>query len=249
MATFYKKKDDVKLQPGQTLGYTAGKGYFAAGRPTAPKPPASATAGAKSPATPTATRPRPAKTPTEPPRPATAPTTTSERRPPLAENEAFNRRSPSADHAQTTPRLMSSESAPHYAKPRDVPILPGQSLGFAEGRGFYAAGRQEPSKASTTPNPSNVKITALSTRASTESPLVEHVETDGERTTITLSHRDQLHQPDRNPTDTTSRKAAGYVRERSPKPRTEESPNHKTMVKTRKASPRVHEELALARRR
>ena len=52
MATFYKDKDAVKLKPGQTLGFTAGKGYYAAGTPTPPKPPPSSTAKPSSEAAP-----------------------------------------------------------------------------------------------------------------------------------------------------------------------------------------------------
>lgn len=33
MATYYKNKNQVKLKPVETLGYTAGKGYYADGQP------------------------------------------------------------------------------------------------------------------------------------------------------------------------------------------------------------------------
>ncbi len=36
MPTYYTYKDQVSLLPGQTLGFTSGKGYYAAGAPTSP---------------------------------------------------------------------------------------------------------------------------------------------------------------------------------------------------------------------
>jgi hypothetical protein len=234
VTTFYKKKDEVNLKPGQTLGFTAGKGYYPAGSPTPPKP-SPAPAKPSSRAEPTATRPTAAKTPTAPPGRASSPPTTRRPGEPDSDtargSDARVNRSP----ASTTPKL--SESTAFYRRANDVPLGPGQTPGYAGERGYYAAGRPQPTKAATTPRPSTVKVTALSTRASTESPLVEHRETRDGRTTIRLAHATK-------PTDHTSqeRKVAAHASERSAKPTKE--PARRAAVETKKASSRVHEQLA-----
>jgi hypothetical protein len=195
VTTFYTKKDEVKLKPGQTLGYTSGKGYYAAGTPTPPKPPPSSTppnaTSNESRASPTATRPVAAKTPTTPPGLAdgrSAPPRTPE--PVSSMDEATRRSGPPTPSKPVPPPI--GQSVPFYTRPREVPLKPGQTIAFAAGGGYYAAGRPNPTKASTKPAPSTAKVVAVSTRASTESPLVEHRETQNGRTAVTLSHRVKL---------------------------------------------------------
>jgi hypothetical protein len=245
VATFYKKKDEVSLRPGQTLGYTAGKGYYAAGTPTPSKPPPAAAAPAKqASAAPTVTRPVAAKMPTAPERVGSKPTIVS----PTSEaadlageeaerSDARAGRSPSS----AIPKL--SESTAHYEHGGDVPIKPGQTLAFAAERGYYAAGRPNPEKASTTPTSSTTKITALSTRGSTESPLKEHVETRDGRTTVTLSHASK---PAAEKTSQ-ERKVSAHANEGSAKP--SGKPARRTAKRPTKASSRVHEQLANTKRR
>jgi hypothetical protein len=136
-----------------------------------------------------------------------------------------------------------SESTAHYEHAADVPIKPGQTLAFAAERGYYAAGRPNPTKAPTTPTSSTTKITALSTRASTESPLREHVETRDGRTTIRLSHATT---PAGDKTSQ-ERQVSAHANERSAKP--SKDATHRTDVKTKKASSRVHEQLEGTRNR
>jgi hypothetical protein len=83
-----------------------------------------------------------------------------------------------------------------------------------------------PTKASTTPRSRTTKVTALSVKGSTKSPLMQHTDTNGHRTTVTLSHADKP----------------------SGKPKAEASTHHKTTVKTTKASSRVHNQLAKAKK-
>jgi hypothetical protein len=131
-----------------------------------------------------------------------------------------------------------SESTAHYEHAADVPIKPGQTLAFAAERGYYAAGRPNPTKAPTTPTSSTTKITALSTRASTESPLREHVETRDGRTTIRLSHATT---PAGDKTSQ-ERQVSAHANERSAKP--SKDATHRTGVTTVKASSRVDKQLA-----
>ncbi len=243
MATYYKKKDEVKLKPGQTLGYTAGKGYYAAGTPTPPKPPPAAVKPSSK-AAPTTTRPKAAHTPTAPPSHASPPYIS----PRASEDDHLttdDARRSDARAGRSAPSSTPKPSATtaHYEHPGDVPLKPGQSLALEAERGYYAAGRPNPEKASSTPAPSTVKVTALSTRASMESPLKEHVKTDGKKTTITLSHATK---PAGGKTRD-ERKVAAYTRERTAKPARE--PARKTETHAKKASSRVHEQLAKANRR
>ncbi len=244
MATYYKKKDDVKLKPGQALGYTAGKGYYAAGTPTPPKPPPAAVKPSSK-AAPTTTRPKAADTPTAPPSHASPPyispraieddylTTDDARR----SDARAGRSAPSS-----TPKL--SVSTAHYEHPGDVPLKPGQSLALEAERGYYAAGRPNPEKASSTPASSTTKVTALSARASTESPLKEHVETRDGKTSITLSHATK-------PGEKTSqeKKVAAHAHERTAKPHTSADRDHATVRNTKKASSRVHDQVGKSKNR
>ncbi len=246
MPTFYKKKDQVKLKPGQTLGYTAGKGYYAAGAPTVPKPPPAAVtpAARQSGAAPTAARPSAAKMPTAPQRPAIKHIEASR----ATEDDYLTtddaRRSDArAGRSAPAATPKPSESTAHYEHPGDVPLKPGQSLALEAERGYYAAGRPNPTKASSTPAPSTTKVTALSTRASTESPLKEHVETRDGKTSITLSHAT-------NPSGdkaSQERKVSARASDRSAKPTQEAA--HRAAIETKKASSRVHEQLAKTKER
>jgi hypothetical protein len=230
VATYYKNQNEVKLKLGQTLGYTAGKGYYAAGKPTSPKS-SPAPARTSSEAVPTATRPKAANTPTAPPTLRSA----------AADADARSRDDAQAGHsaASRTPKL--SESTDHYTRPRDVPLKPGQVVALTHEHGYYAAGRPNPTRASTTPESSTTKVTALSIRASTESPLKENVETRDGRTVITLSH---VTKPggERASHD---KKVAARASARSAKPHSAAAKAHKT----RKASLRVDHELTRSRER
>jgi hypothetical protein len=223
VATFYKKKDEVKLKPGQTLGFTAGKGYYAAGTPTPPKPPPSSTASKTPAAAPTATRPVAAKTPTTPAsiakKPAPAPRKPEDRDP---EDDTTRRGAPVTASKPAAPKI--NLSTPFYTKPGDVPLLPSQTIAHSDGNGFFAAGRPNPTKAPTSPRSSTAKVTAVSTKASTESPLVEHRETRNGRTTVTLSHRAK---PEGKPAS---------------KPVNAASRNHRTSVPTHPGSTRPRTE-------
>lgn len=233
MATYYKNKNEVKLKRGHTLGYTAGKGYYAAGKPTSPKP-SLAPAKTSSEAVPTATRPKAAKTPTAPPH-ASAPPPTPRGAPPDADAPSRDDTHANRSATSKTPKL--SESTDYYIRPGDVPLKPGQLLALTHEHRYYAVGRPNPTRASTTPKSSTAKITAISSRASTESPLKKHVETRDGRTHVTLSHATKPG-AERASND---KKMAAHARERSAKPTRE--PAHKAAVDTRKASSRVHEQL------
>jgi hypothetical protein len=244
VTTFYTKKDEVSLKSGQTLGYTAGKGYYAAGTPTPPKPPPSSTPAKTSPdkstVAPTATRPTAAKTPTTPASLERAPTTSSR----TADGDraaaaASNRSAPPTPSKPVPPKI--GESTPYYTKPGDVPLKPGQTLGHETGEGYYAIGRPNPTKASSKPESSTAKVMALSSRGSTESPLKEHIETRNGKTSITLSHATKP-AGDKTPQE---RKVSAHANERSAKPHAATARAHTT----RKASSRVDHELARTRER
>lgn len=90
----------------------------------------------------TATRPIEARTPTSPPRRADAPRQTG---------------SDAADVSGTRDRNLgpASRAAPrpggaggHYARPVDVPLRPGQTIGYTAGKGYYATTRPNPTRAS-----------------------------------------------------------------------------------------------------
>jgi len=251
MTTFYTKKDEVSLKPGQTLGFTAGKGYYAGGTPTPPKPPPSSTAkGAsdKSSVAPTATRPVAAKTPTTPlelAKKPVAPVRTLEADP--SADERTERSGPPTPSKPAPPKVGQPESL--YTRPSEVPLKPGQTVALtAEGR-YYAAGRPNPTKASTTPTSSNVKVIATSVKASTTSPLLEHIVTGDGKKRITLAHAakpgDSRTSPKtvdkKSPLEHKTRVPAS---DRSSKPHVRAAQNHTTGVQTKKASSRVHEQLA-----
>ena len=170
MANVYKNKSDVHLKPGQTLGYRAGEGYYAAGTPTPPKPASSSTAETssdRSAVAPTATRPVAAKTPTTPrSQPKTpAPTARADDHGTPAD-ETTRRSGPLTASKPSAPKT--DGPTPYYAKPADVPLKPGQALAHKTGDGYYAAGRPNPTKASAAPKTSTTKVTAISTRDSTD---------------------------------------------------------------------------------
>lgn len=94
MTTYYTRKDQVSLKPGEKLGFTTGKGYYAILAPApalAPPPPAKATAPSAKPPSPTPVASPPAApavaTPTaatpEPP-PTASPTASPNARQPVA---------------------------------------------------------------------------------------------------------------------------------------------------------------------
>jgi hypothetical protein len=189
VATFYSKKNEVALKPGQTLGFTAGKGYYAAGTPTPPKPPPSATLAKAPTVAPTATRPVAAKTPATPLN--VAKKAPDPRKPDVRDpaDDTSSRSAPLRPSKPAAPKI--NRSTPFYTRHGEVPLKPSQTLAHEEGQGFYAAGRPNPTKAPSRPNPSTVKVTAVSTRASHRSPLVESRELNGPQETVRLRHREQ----------------------------------------------------------
>ena len=168
------------------------------------------------------------------------------RRCPGYHGEAHDARRSDARAGRSAPSSTPKPSAAtaHYEHPGDVPLKPGQVLALEAKQGYYAAGRPNPEKASSTPAPSTTRVTALSTRASTESPLKEHVETRDGRTTITLSHATK-------PGEKTSqeKKVAAHVGERTAKPRTSADRDHATVRNTKKASSRVHDQVGKSKNR
>jgi len=129
--TYYTYAADVPLQPGQTLGFTSGNGYYAAGTPTSPTP-----APAPAPATPAATQPTPAAG------------------------------QPVSDAASS-----GGYGTTYYTYAADVPLQPGQTLGFTSGKGYYAAGTPTltpttPATPADNPPPSNTQPAQSATAAS-----------------------------------------------------------------------------------
>lgn len=113
--TYFTYKADVPLQSGQTLGFTSGRGYYAAGTPT-PAP-------APTPAQPVAVQPVSAATGSA----AGTPTPTA----------------PPAQQAAVQPVASAASSGggtTYYTYKADVPLKAGQTLGFTTGKGYYAAG-------------------------------------------------------------------------------------------------------------
>lgn len=164
MTTYYTSMNRVKLKPGQTFGFTPGKGYYGyypAGKPTPPKPPAKPPP--KTAAKPTATRPVAAKTPTAPP------------------SKPAHRSAAPAAQKKSAAKPETSPSTAYYSKRSEVHLQHGQTLAYTAGKGYYAAGRPNPTKASKTPKPSHVKVTAVSTKGSTKSPLKADGDTKGYR--------------------------------------------------------------------
>jgi len=135
---------------------------------------------------------------------------------------------------RATPKL--GDAGAHYTRPNEVPLRPGQTIGYTAGKGYYATTRPNPTRASTTPKSRTTKVTALSTRASTESPLKQHIETRDGKTSITLYHATK---PGR---ESQERRVSARASERSAKPT--QGHAHRTTVETKKASLRVDEQLA-----
>lgn len=112
MPTYYTYKDQVPLLPGQTLGFSSGHGYYAAGSPAPPTP--SRPASSQSIANSSASSGGAALTATQPVAAATS-------QPPA-------RAGSSGSSAGTT----------YYTYRADVPLQPGQVVDFTAGRGYYA---------------------------------------------------------------------------------------------------------------
>jgi hypothetical protein len=169
MPTYYTYKDNVPLKPGQTLGFTPGRGYYAAGTPTPTKAPPTSAVEVQSDAAsgggyakrattqPKAatTTPKAAATPKAPAgrspvKPAPA---TSALKPPTTSSTPPGKPS----HRPTVTTLKPATTALASAFPSDaassdgygtryytyrwqVKLQPGQTLAFARGRGYYASG-------------------------------------------------------------------------------------------------------------
>lgn len=213
------------------------KKHHVASKPTRAAPnPAPAPASSTNPGVGrTATRPTAARTPTSPPRKTDAP-----RHAGSDTAEVPGTRGRSAGRAtRATPEL--GDAGAHYTRPSEVPLRPGQTLGYTAGRGYYATTRPNPTRASTTPKSRTTKIVALPTRASTDSPLKQHVETRDGKTSI------RLHHATKPGGESEERRVSARAVERSAKPTQEHA--HRTTVETKKASSRVHEQLAKKKER
>lgn len=181
----------------------------------------------------TAKRPVAAKTPAGPPRRTDAPRQTGSHT--AGASDRSDRRPGQATRATPKP----GHAGAYYTRPDEVRLRPGQTLGYTAGKGYYATTRPSPIKGSTRPWSRTTKVVALSTRASTESPLREDVETRDGKTTVRLSHATKPG-GERASLD---KKAASHASERFAKPHVSAAKAHAT----RKASSRVDHELARTR--
>ncbi len=153
MATnYYTYKSQVSLKPGQTLGYTPGKGYYAKGTPTpASKGGAGQSASASSSGGSTQ---QPASSDDSP---GKATGDTSESVASATQIVAKHAIQPVAAAADFRPKTSVTD---YYTWAYEVPLLPGQALGFTPGKGYYAKG---------TPLASAAEITAAHSAPGTKS--------------------------------------------------------------------------------
>jgi len=244
VTTFYAKKDEVKLKPGQTLGFTAGRGYYAAGAPALPKPPPSLAAKAasdKSSVAPTATRPVAAKTPASPQANKLAAPRAAVTDPP-PDDTTGRGNTPLTPSRPSPPKV--GESTPLYTRPGDVPLQPGQSVASTAANRYYAAGRPNPTKAATKPTPSHVNVMAVSTKASTISPLLQRrsVGSDGS-ISIRLQHLEKTAEA----WAPLAHERPVEVTDRSVRPSTDAMRVGRTTVGVKQASTLIHEQINRAK--
>jgi hypothetical protein len=168
--TYYTYKYEVALKPGQTLGYTPGRGYYAKGTPTpAPAPPAPKAAppgpigdaaSGSGYGTPTSTQPQPGSKAG-----AGGNSTPTSKQPEAASNVPSG---PAATRTGLQPVSAKPPGAPaqisdaasgegygtrYYTYKKDVPLKPGQTIRFSRGKGYYAVDTNLPPTERPKPTP------------------------------------------------------------------------------------------------